>query len=370
MTYSAYEPVVAYEPLDRALKLLDGHGPQLRNGFTNHAPMVAEALCALGVGEYAEEWVNSRLSENLPRPRPGKTIRPTAWESALGDDARFADWAELFNDEIARLGWTQALDLWAARLAPGYAASAAHGPIRVGHAARALGIGETALRLAELADGLALWASTYQELPTKRGEARFYSTAADALRHVPRVPAERRRNGGAITTALKQLIFADGFDSTICAIDNSLDPTISGRDAARAFAHVLLAQADCPLTAIVFAHGVTGIVAALNIAAPISDRSAREVLAFGWQVGSGIYAAYARTPAPGQASGASFAAEPEDPTDIARQAVAHGDDHVIKLSQACAELYAQTGDPVFASVPRHARTLVPSEAEAGSGKAA
>lgn len=374
MTYSACEPSLAYEPLDRALTLLDGHGPQLQNGFTNHASMVAEALCALGEGDRAEEWVASRLSENQPRPRPSKPIRPVAWESALGDEARFADWAVLFNEEIARLGWKQALDFWASRLAPGFAASASHGPIRVGHAARALGVGETAPRLSELADGLALWASNYQELPTKRGAGRIYSTAAEALRHVPRVPLERRRNGGAITTALKQLIFAEGFDSTISALDNSVDPTVAGRDAARAFAHVFLAQADCALTAIVFTHGVTGIIAALNIAEHIGEAAARDVLAYGWQAGSGIYAAYARTPAPGQASGASFAAEPEDPADIARQAVVHGDDHMIKLSQACVELYGKTGDPVFASVPGHARALVPPEAEreaqAGSGRAA
>lgn len=366
----AYEPS-AYEALDVALKLLDGHGPELKNGLTNHAPMVAEALCALGAGDHAEDWVASRLSDGLPRPAAKKVIRPAAWESALGDAARFADWAVLFNEEIARLGWRQALDLWAARLAPGFAASASHGAIRVGHAARALGVGETDMRRGELADALALWASTYQELPTNRRIGRSYSTAEEALRHVPRVPAERRRNGGAIDTALKQVIFADGFDGAISALDTGGDITVAGRDAARAFAHVFLAQADSPLTAIVFAHGVTGVTAALNIAGSVGEAAARDVLAYGWQTGAALYATYARTPAPGQASGASFAAEPEAPADIAQKAVAHGDDHLIKLSQACVDLYAQTGDAVFVSVPRHARALLPADArQAGEGCAA
>ena len=39
--------VPSYEPLDDALDRLSGYGPQLSNGNFNHAPMVAEALCAL-----------------------------------------------------------------------------------------------------------------------------------------------------------------------------------------------------------------------------------------------------------------------------------------------------------------------------------
>jgi len=38
----------SYEPLDEALDRLSGYGPELANGNFNHAPMVAEALCALG----------------------------------------------------------------------------------------------------------------------------------------------------------------------------------------------------------------------------------------------------------------------------------------------------------------------------------
>ena len=361
----------AYESLDGALGLLAANGPELKNGFTDHAPMVAEALCAMGEGAHARDWVAARLDQGTRRPEPTKAIRPAAWESALGDEARYADWAELFAEDIARLGWRETLDLWCARLALGFAAAAAHGPIRVGHAARALGVGESAPRLRELADALALWAAHYQELPTHLNGMPSYATASEALRHVPRVPQGARRNDGAITKALKQLVYADGFADSISALDLSGDPANGGRDAARAFAHVFLAQADSPLTAIVFTHGLTGVTASLNIAPHISDEAARELLAHAWHTGAGLYSAYARTPAPGQASGASFAAEPETPADITRHAVAHGDDHVIKLSQTCNDFYAQTGDDIFATIPRHARTLLAAEAEReGTGKAA
>ena len=37
----------SYEPLDRALDMLSDRASGLANGNFNHAPMVAEALCAL-----------------------------------------------------------------------------------------------------------------------------------------------------------------------------------------------------------------------------------------------------------------------------------------------------------------------------------
>jgi hypothetical protein len=43
----------ACAPLDDALEMLSHHGPDLTNGNFNHAPMVAEALCALGRPEAA-----------------------------------------------------------------------------------------------------------------------------------------------------------------------------------------------------------------------------------------------------------------------------------------------------------------------------
>jgi len=44
--------VPSYTSLDNALDTLTGYGTQLKNGNSNHAPMVAEALCAMG-------WPNS-----------------------------------------------------------------------------------------------------------------------------------------------------------------------------------------------------------------------------------------------------------------------------------------------------------------------
>jgi len=49
--------VSSYDPLDGALDKLAGYGPGLANGNFSHAPMVAEALCALGRPEAVMPWI-------------------------------------------------------------------------------------------------------------------------------------------------------------------------------------------------------------------------------------------------------------------------------------------------------------------------
>lgn len=56
--------------MDQALSMLAGCGPEFGGGLSNHGPMAAEALLALGRGEEVERWVASyrtRLGERLAR---------------------------------------------------------------------------------------------------------------------------------------------------------------------------------------------------------------------------------------------------------------------------------------------------------------
>ena len=54
--------------LDEALEFIAGCGPDLRNGMTSHAPMVAETLCALGRPEAVMPWLERHRAEFTPRP--------------------------------------------------------------------------------------------------------------------------------------------------------------------------------------------------------------------------------------------------------------------------------------------------------------
>src|SRR6266404_4017632 len=139
-------PIPSYPPLDEALDRLSGYGPALANGNFNHAPMVAEALCALGRPEAVMPWIAHYQPRMTPRPAAGETIRAGEWRDALGRRDCFVAWSRFFAGVLREASWRELLDLWAGRLAPGVSAAATHGAIRVGHATRGLAAGESPQR--------------------------------------------------------------------------------------------------------------------------------------------------------------------------------------------------------------------------------
>ena len=66
--------ISSWEPLDEALEGLAGYGIALKNGNSNHAPMVAEALCAMGRPQAVMPWVARYQERLLPRPLSGDPI--------------------------------------------------------------------------------------------------------------------------------------------------------------------------------------------------------------------------------------------------------------------------------------------------------
>ena len=317
--------------------------------------MVAEALCAMGQGEAAVAWVARHRHTIVPRKVASAPVAAEAWRKSLGQPWRSSDWSAFFLEEISRDGWLAVCDRWVVRLAPGFPAAATHGVIRAAHAARALAAGETPLRLQELADGLALWASTYVELPAMR-RASAKLSPAEALAHVPLVPEARRQNGGAITVALGQLVHAPGFEGVLDLIDDARSPRETALEAADVFARVAAANVHTPLTAIVFTHGVTGVGAALNLLPHVSAETGRRLVAYAWQSGAALMSAYAKAPFDDSTPLPKPAA-----IDRVARAVAHGDDHVIKLTEACLAmnaLYPSTAflnasDVVAANLPEN-----------------
>ena len=285
-------PIPSYAPLDEALDRLSGYGPALANGNFNHAPMVAEALCALGRPEAVMPWLERYRPRMLPRASAGEPIRPGEWRGALGQRERFAAWSEFFAEELCEASWRAVLDPWAERLAPGVAAAATHGAIRVGHAVRSLEASETPQRLAELADALASWAASYLELPVAAGHADRALTPREAIARVPLVPAEQRGRPGNITAALARLDELPEFAPAVGLAD--LDGNIGERLAqlTELFARVFLANIHDVPTTIAFVHGVTSLAALGHIAPQVGDATARSLLRYGWQTGCGLYACY------------------------------------------------------------------------------
>jgi hypothetical protein len=343
--------------MDEALQLLSAYGPDLENGLTSHAPMAAEALCAMGRPEAVMPWLEGYRPGMLPRRAGREPVSRETWRSALAQEHRFADWSAFFEAELQAAPWQQVLDQWVGRLAPGICASATHGVIRVGHAARSLAASASALRLRELADGLAYWAANYQELPARRDVAAPVMRPRDAITKVAVVPLERRRFSGTITSSLEALADFSDFAPVIGFLDVGGDASSLVPELTEVFARVYLANTHDVLTAIVFIHGVTSVAALGNILPYLDAATARAALQFAWQAGCGLYAAFGSQPAPvGQ-----ITPPREDEETLVDMAVAHGDEHAIKFTEACLHHHAHNPSPAFLAAARHALDILPRQ---------
>jgi hypothetical protein len=341
--------------LDRALELLADRGPDLSSGLTSHAPMVAEALCALGRPDAVLPWLERYRGRTTPRQPPRERIDPSDWRSALSKEDRFSDWSAFFADELSSTPWREVLDPWVARLAPGICANATHGVIRVGHAARALGASESRPRRAEFADALASWASNYQELPSAATDSRHALPAREAIARVAVVPRSERRFSGTIVASLQRLEAFPAFAPVIGLLDTRGDPAEVIADLAEVFARIFLDSAHDELTAVVFTHGVTSVAALGNLLPHLSDLTARAALPFAWQAACGLHAAFGTSPA----SSDPREPEHEDTHELVDRAIAHGDEHAIKLAEACLAANARRPSPAFGRALGRALVLLP-----------
>ncbi len=342
-----------YAALDDALDEIAPYGIELKNANSNHAPMVAEALCALGRPEAVMPWLARYRERMQARPAPGAPIRGDEWRAALGRRERFPDWALFFADELADAPWPTVLDRWVARLAPGFCAAATHGPIRVGHAVRGLAERETPSRRRELADALAGWAATWAQLPSSDGAAAARLPPREAIARVPLVPPAERLSGN-IVAALGVLRDVPQFAPVIDLIDTTgaIAPHIA--DLTELFARVYLANARDIPTTIAFIHAVTSHAALGNIVPFVGETTARETLRHAWQSGAALYACY------GGGVATAEAVEPYDGTAeaLAEAAIEHGDEHVIKFTEACLNRHAISAATPYFAAARHVGGMV------------
>ncbi len=349
---SKVQTVGSYAHMDEALNILADYGPDLRSGLTNHAPMAAEALCALGQGEAVLPWIERYRAGMLPRPTASAPIAVANWRAALGQEHRFADWSDLFRRQLDGEPWRVALERWVNRLMPGSAAAATHGLIRVGHAVRSLAAADTTARRRELADGLAYWAATFRELPAAPYAAPRLPPRP-AVERIALVPTARRRFAGTIDSALAALDDWPAFAPVIdwLDVDGDLAPLLAAL--VELFARIYLANARDGLTTIVFIHGVTSLAALGNLLPHLDEATGRGALRFTWQAAAALYAAIGSAPP----IGGEIAPAGGGPPALIDQAVAHGDEHVIKFTEACLRYHALAPSPAYPAAIQHALQL-------------
>jgi hypothetical protein len=345
----------SYVSLDKALETLAPYGIELKNGNSNHAPMMAEALCALGRPDAVMPWIARYRERMSPRNLAGGRNLRDDWHAALGERDRFADWSAFFTEELRERPWREVLDHWMGRLAPGFCGAATHGVIRVGHAVRGLAERETPPRLRELADAFASWAATYQELPADSRAANGRLTPREAIARVPVVAPERRDKAGNIIAALRVLDDMPEFAPAIGLIDTERELAPLVAELTEVFARVYLANAHDIRTTIAFIHGVTSPAALANIAPEIGEQAARAALPFAWQSGCGLYACFGGNTAMAEGVEAPAA----DADGLVDRAIEHGDEHVIKFTEACLHRHGLSPSPVYIAAANHVRGMIP-----------
>jgi Questin oxidase-like len=349
-------PVAGDEALDEALRLLHDREPESRHGLSNHAPMVAEALCALGHTEKAVAWVAGYKGPDVRLPPPSRPIDRENWRSALGVRSgassweaslpRYGDWRDFFAAELEEAAWREVLDTWSGRLAPGLCAAATHGIIRTAHAARGLARRETKARRAELARGLAYWASAYEELGPRPAALPEASELTSALSRLPLYTQEHGRvPAGNIVAGLRAAREMPGFAEATSTDGSAEDVSTALSRLTAAFARVYLQHGTTgpQVATIAFVHAVTGPAALRKIAPHVRPETARAALPYAWQAAAGIYAAYARRDNPRR--------DPEGPgqtpAELAERALSNGDEHAIKFTEALLAEHALRPDPAY-----------------------
>ena len=354
--------VSANDVLDEGLSRLAATGPEYRGGLSNHGPMAAEALVRLGRAGAVEHWLDGYLKKLDEPPRPAGRVTDATWRDALGRYNRVADWEAYLRAQLADEPWRDVLARWWPRLLPGVAAAATHGVIRTSHAARSLGALEQAGERApgqaadsgprrdELARGLAYWAASYLELPgAPRTRGRLGLPAA--LHGLPSAgPAEER---GLITEELAtRLPAVTGFGDAVAALRPPADPAADLGELAATFTRVFLGYGRTRPIALL--HAVTAPVAARSVLPLLPAGLARPTYDALWQVGAALYAVY--TP------GVTAEPLPSGPApsrdDVTELAVTAGDEHAIKLTEACLRLHAEAPDPVFLHAAARASDLL------------
>jgi hypothetical protein len=339
--------------LDEAYHLLQRQEPQCKQGLSTHAPMAAEALCALGHCDRAVRWVEDYRAPVRQLPPPSARIDPKHWRAALGPklgetsweatNPRWADWKEFFLAELSERPWREVLDQWVGRLAPGMSGAATHGVIRTAHAVRALAARENALRRGELARGLAYWASSYEELPARQHTGPQFQTFTKALAEVPLYweAFGRRPDGRNIVEVLRHVREMDRFADVRDLLGQPTDLSAAISALTATFSRVYLRHGTKHDT-IAFVHAVTGPCSLRRLAPHIKPETARAALPYAWQTAAAIYSAYARPDD-----------KPRDPeaklgrTELIARALDSSDEHAIKFTEVMLSEYALNPDAAY-----------------------
>ena len=327
--------------IEEALEIVHRTGPEFGPGLSNHAPMGAEAMIAMGRADSVVAWVEEYAPQLRPAPESVRPVSREDWREALGDVRRVADWVVFFDRELAEAPWQRVLAAWAPRLAPAIMAAATHGLLRTAHAARSLAESETPPRLHELAQGLGYWAARYQELPGRPSQDDSVMLPSDAVQRLRRVHGPGFEGQGLIFEAVRGLDRKPDFEAAIGLSGPEVDLSAFLSDLTETFAGLYLINDSSPIA---FVHTVTAPSSLRLIAPYLDEADARLAARYAWQTCAAVYAWYGvRNPAPHTARETSE----HDRDDLVDRALHAAGPHTIKFTEACLREHAINPRPVY-----------------------
>jgi hypothetical protein len=354
--------VLSYsDAVNDALARLDDLGYERgEDNFANHGPMAAEAVAVLGHTDQVAGWVEGYRHaiphHEPPAPRfPLDATDESSWRPALGVFGRAGDWEQLFARELAEGPWQEVLARWWPRLLPGLIAALTHGVIRTGHAVRGLASAQTpsALQLTELARGLAYWAARYTALP---GQPAFSGQRglADAIQALPRQPAS---TPAGLAERLAQLGDYPGYAQALGTLAPQRTQWLLSEMTSE-FAGIYLTHPE--VFPVILIHAVTAPAAVRLILPHLPEDLHLASLAAVWQVHTALLLAFTSDHgAEDTARAQALRTETPGFDELAARAVEHGDEHVIKFTEACQREYALRPDPRYPAAVLAAHHRIP-----------
>ncbi|MGW2840206.1 questin oxidase family protein [Streptomyces sp. NPDC001493] len=310
--------------LDEALERLHHSGPERLGRLSNHAPMAVEALAAHGQAPAVHRWLDlyaPKLEEFPPGVEP---VTADNWRLALGDAHRAADWIDHFGRELGERPWREVLAQWWPRLLPGIYGGSTHPVIRVGHAVRTLlAAGTTEPRLAELAHGLGYWAARHRPVADLAPLSGADSAAA-ALDTVDPIDV---RDGGfpARLGHIRALpVWAAG-------VTEPSDAYGRLTELVRAATHRYATHGHGDETMLV--HAATAPNAVLRTLPALPESLWLPSLRAAWTASAAVTAMYAPDEPVAYTPPGTFT-----PEEVFERALAHGDEHVIKLTDTALDV--------------------------------
>jgi questin oxidase-like protein len=310
--------------LEEAWERVHATGPERLGRLSNHAPMVVEALARHGRAGAVHRWLDqyrTRLEDFPDRVSP---VTNDNWTSALGDPRRAADWIDHFTRALSERPWRSVLAEWWPRLLPGLYGGATHPVIRVGHAVRALESSENAPRLTELAHGLGYWAARHQAV-----------SGVDALPAAPTAAASL----DAVPLILEG--HGGGFPSRLAAVRQLpvWEADLTDPDTARERLAELVAAATHRYAThghgepTMLVHAATAPNAVLRTLGSLPRDLWVPSLHAAWTASAAVTAMYAPTEPAADTPPVRLTAE-----EVMERALAHGDEHVIKLTDTALDV--------------------------------